>query len=49
MKRWAIDPFGHSPAMAWASREMGFKGMVINRVQKDIKNKWRDDHNVNFS
>ena len=45
---WAIDPFGHSSAMAWAHREMGLDGMVINRVHQDIKQSWNKNQQVNI-
>ena len=43
---WSIDPFGHSSAMAWASKELGFEGMVINRVHREIKSSWNKNQSV---
>jgi alpha-mannosidase II len=41
---WSIDPFGHSPVMSYALSQMGFDGIVINRVPKETKGK----HNTIF-
>lgn len=34
---WSIDPFGHSPTMAYFNKKSGAKAMVIQRIHFGIK------------
>lgn len=34
---WSIDPFGHSPTMAFFNKRSGAKAMVIQRIHFGIK------------
>lgn len=45
---WAIDPFGHSPTMAYVLEQMGFEAMVINRAHREIKQDFRDHRSLEF-
>ena len=45
---WAIDPFGHSAGQAQVLKELGYKGMLIQRVHYAIKKQLAQKQQLEF-
>ena len=45
---WAIDPFGHSAGQAQVLQELGYKGMLIQRVHYAVKKQLAEKQQLEF-
>lgn len=45
---WSVDPFGHSPTMAYLLKQSDIKSMVIQRVHYGLKQHLAKQKNFEF-
>ncbi|EGD82499.1 hypothetical protein PTSG_03147 [Salpingoeca rosetta] len=45
---WSVDPFGHTPTMAFINSKAGLKGMVIDRIHWRLKQQMQQRNELVF-